>query len=126
MGDEAARRVLAPRLSVYRWRAPMIASLAHRLSGVVLALAFPLYLWFLACIAGDGVGFDRLQQQMHGLPGRFLLWVVAVALIYHLLNGIRFLCMDIGWLESRQGMRGSARLVLALALVIALLLGIAW
>ncbi len=115
---------LSPRISIYRWRLTMVASLAHRASGLVLVLFVPLYLWLLHGMTGSPEDFDRAQAWMHSLPGKISLWLVGVALIYHFCNGIRFLALDAGWGESREAMRATARLVLGLTLVAAVVLAV--
>jgi len=111
-------------MSVYRWQATMIASLAHRASGVVLVLFVPLYLWLLHGMTGNPENFVQVQSWLHTLPGKLLLWLAGVALFFHFCNGLRFLSIDAGWLESRQVMRLSARIILAMTLLAALLLGL--
>ncbi|TLS76373.1 succinate dehydrogenase, cytochrome b556 subunit [Mariprofundus erugo] len=118
------RRPLSPRLSVYRWQPAMIASLAHRVSGLILVLFVPLYLWILHGMTGSTDDFDRMQQWLHSGLGRLSLWFVGVALFYHFCNGLRFLSIDAGWCESRMMMRLSARVVIAMAGAAALLLAV--
>ncbi len=100
----------------------MIASLAHRVSGLVLVLFVPLYLWLLHGMTGSPEDFDRVQAWMHAPLGKLSLWLVGVALIYHFANGLRFLSLDAGWCESRAMMRLSARIALGIALLAAVLL----
>jgi len=100
----------------------MIASIAHRASGVALVLFVPLYLWLLRGMTGSTEQFDATSLWLHSGWGKLFLWPVGVALIYHFCNGIRFLCIDTGWLESRSAMRGSALIVLIIAGLTALLL----
>jgi len=118
------KRPLSPRLSVYRWRVTMIASLAHRASGMLLVLFVPLYLWLLHGMTGSPAHFLQVQAWMHSGLGQLSLWLVGTAFIYHFCNGIRFLCIDTGWCEGRDLMRNSARLVFAFTLVASLLLGV--
>jgi len=120
----SSRRPLSPRVSVYRWRVPMIASLAHRASGLVLVLFVPLYLWLLHGMTGNPESFTRVYDWLHSGPGKLSLWLVGTALIYHFCNGVRFLCLDAGWLESRDMMRASARIVLAVAVLAACILAV--
>ena len=117
-------RPLSPRLSIYRWQPAMIASIAHRASGIVLFLFAPLYLWVMHHMTGSPEDFALAYNWLHSLPGVFSLWLVGTALIYHFLNGIRFLCLDIGWGENRGTMRSSARTVIVLAVILAVLLGL--
>ncbi len=118
------QRPLSPRLSIYRWQATMIASIAHRVSGVTLFLFAPLYLWLLHGMTGTAEEFSASAQWLHSGPGKLALWLVGIALVYHFFNGIRFLCLDAGRGESRHAMRSTARLVIALAAIAAVVLGL--
>lgn len=114
---------LSPRVSVYKWRAPMIASLAHRASGMVLVLFVPFYLWVLHGMTGSPEDFDQSLLLLYSPLGRLTLWLAATAFIYHFSNGIRFLMFDAGWCESHVMMRLSARIVLAVAVLSAFIFG---
>ncbi|KON48281.1 hypothetical protein AL013_04090 [Mariprofundus ferrooxydans] len=118
------QRPLSPRLSIYRWQATMLASVVHRASGLVLVLFVPLYLWLLHGMTGSPEDFVQAQSWLHSELGKLSLWLAGIALFFHFCNGLRFLSIDAGWCESRQMMRLSARIVIALTLVIALILGI--
>jgi len=114
-------RPLSPRVSIYRWRAPMLASIAHRASGMALVLFVPLYLWLLHGMTSSPDHYVATLDWLHSLLGKSSLCLVGVALVYHFANGIRFLCIDAGWGESREMMRFSANMVLAIATFAALL-----
>jgi len=115
---------LAPRLSVYRWRLPMIASIAHRASGTVLVLFVPFYLWVLHWMMGTPEQFDQAVNLMHSPLGKLMLWAAGVSLVYHFCNGIRFLLLDAGRGESRTMMRASAQFVVGMAALAAIAFGV--
>ena len=115
---------LSPRLSVYRWLPGMIASIAHRASGLLLVLFVPCYLWILHGMTGSPQDFDASVALLRSPLGRLGLWLASVALLYHFCNGIRFLCLDAGWGESRAMMRYSAYAVIAITLIAVLVLGV--
>lgn len=110
---------LSPRLSVYRWQMPMIASIAHRASGLVLVLFVPFYLWVLHWMMGTPEQFEQAVALMHSPLGKLTLWAAGVSLVYHFSNGIRFLLLDAGLGEARESMRLSARIVIGAAAVAA-------
>ena len=119
-----AQRPLSPRLSIYRWASGMLASIAHRVTGLILVLSVPFYLVFLHQLTGSPEEFSRLTAILHSWMGQAGLWLVSVAVFYHLCNGIRFLCLDAGWGESREAMRRNSRLVLGATVVAGLLFGV--
>jgi len=114
---------LSPRLTIYKWRAPMIASIAHRASGLVLVLFVPFYLWVLHGMTGSPEDFEAAKVLIHSQLGRLTLWMAGTAFIYHFCNGIRFLLLDAGFGESHAMLRMSARFVIGAAFVSALVLG---
>ncbi len=122
--ETESRRPLSPRLSVYTWGPTMLASLAHRASGIILVLFVPVYLELLRDLTGPPGDFAAGRQFLHTLPGRLWLWLTAAAFVYHLCNGIRFLLLDAGWGEGRGSMRSSARMVLVAGVAAALVLAV--
>jgi len=100
----------------------MLASIAHRVSGMVLILFVPLYLCLLHGMTGSPEQYAATLEWLHSSLGKLSLWLVGVALMFHFSNGIRFLCIDAGWGESRAMMRFSAKLVIAVAVISALVL----
>jgi len=115
---------LSPRLSIYRLHLVTLASGAHRISGLVLLLFVPLYLWLLLNLTGSPEDFQHSVDFLRSYMGRVSLWMVGMALIYHLLNGVRFLCIDVGWADGRDVMRLGARVMLGIAAVSAVLMGV--
>ncbi len=122
--NQRSARPLSPRVSVYRWRGPMLASFAHRISGVVLVLFVPVYLCLLSGLTASAADFSDTINWMHSPLGRLLLWLIGSALIYHLVNGMRFILLDAGFSETREEMRGSARFSLAAGLAAVVLLAV--
>lgn len=116
-------RPRSPHLAVYRWQLPMIASLAHRVSGIMLTLFVPVYLFILTGLTGSPEDFARQMQWMHSIPGKLILWLTGSALIYHLINGLRFILLDAGWFEARESMRMTARISIGAGVLAGLLLG---
>jgi len=100
----------------------MLASVAHRASGLVLVLFVPLYLWLLHGMTGSPDSFNDAYNWLHTPLGKLSLWLGGSAFAYHFFNGIRFLLLDMGWAEGRGAMRNSARLVLGLTAAISLML----
>ncbi|MFP5373393.1 MAG: succinate dehydrogenase, cytochrome b556 subunit [Gammaproteobacteria bacterium] len=89
-------RPLSPHLQVYRWQITMTMSILHRASGLVLvAGAFALAWWLLAVAAG-GPAYTRAAECLASPPGLLALAGFSLALVYHLLNGVRHLLWDFG------------------------------
>lgn len=114
---------LSPRLSIYRLHPVTLASGAHRISGLVLILFIPFYIWLFIALTGSPEEFQNAIDILRTFWGKAALWMVGMALIYHLLNGVRFLTIDAGWTDRRDLMRSGAKVMLAIAVVVAPLLG---
>lgn len=95
----APQRPLSPFMigPYYRPQITSVLSLTHRATGVALAIgAFVLAAWLLA-VAGGSASFACFADYATSLPGRIGLSILAIALVYHFLNGIRHLLWDVGW-----------------------------
>lgn len=90
-------RPLSPHLQVYRWQITMAMSILHRASGIVLSLsAFGLACWLVA-VAQGGDAYARVAALLSSPFGKVAMFGASLALVYHLLNGIRHLLWDAGW-----------------------------
>lgn len=92
-----SQRPLSPHLQVYRWQITMVMSILHRATGVVLTVgAFALAWWLVAMAAGGDAALHARDCLVSPL-GQLALAGFSLALVYHLLNGIRHLLWDAGW-----------------------------
>lgn len=101
-----------------------IASILHRISGLVLFLLLPMMLYFLKLSLDSLQSFADLQIMLANPWLKVLLWAFATALIYHLLAGIRHLLMDMGIGEHLEQGRKSATFVIGCSVILTILLGI--
>ena len=114
----AKSRPLSPHLQVYRPQLTSVMSIMHRASGAVLATGSLLVaLWLVALAAGATV-FNLLADAMQHPLGQFVMFGYSLALVYHGLNGSRYLVwvLRVG-LEVRQGYQ-SGYLVLGLTVLV--------
>lgn len=95
-GAEGDNRPLSPHLQVYRFELTMIASFAHRATGVALYGGVIVLAWWLIAAASGAAAYDQFQMLAGGFFGRLVLFGFTAALSYHLLNGIRHLFWDVG------------------------------
>lgn len=92
-------------LNLARIRFPVgaVASIGHRVSGVLLVLALPLAVWALE----HSLKADRLPMETGAfvrVPAALLAWAAA----HHLFAGIRHLLTDVGIGSSLPAARASA------------------
>jgi succinate dehydrogenase / fumarate reductase cytochrome b subunit len=85
-----------------------VASIAHRISGVVLVAALPLGVLLLERSLQADDAFPSLLRKAQSMPGRIALLVIAWAAAQHLFAGIRHLLMDVGIGSSLSAGRASA------------------
>ena len=101
-----------------------VASVAHRVTGIVLFVGV-LYLAYLLHLALDGnAGFARAAAIATAPAGKFALWLVLSALAYHLLAGVKHLLLDFHIGDSLVGGRVGAWLSLGLSFAGAVLAGV--
>ena len=90
-------RPLSPHLQVYRWQITMVMSILHRVSGMVLCVGAFALAWWLLAVAQGGEAYARAAACLASPFGLLVLAGFSLALVFHLLNGLRHLSWDIGW-----------------------------
>lgn len=100
------------------------ASIAHRVTGVVLCAAVLVLLWFLHKSLASPEDFAEVQQIMASSPIKFLMFIFLAPFWYHLVAGLRHLVMDMGVGESLEGGRLGAKIVFAISGVLIVMTGV--
>ena len=101
-----------------------IASILHRISGLVLFLFLPIMLCFLKQSLVSEVSYQHLNQQIANcVLYKFVIWGFSTALLYHVLAGARHLLMDTGMGETLDAARRSAWIVIGLSILGAMTMG---
>ncbi|MCW5581479.1 MAG: succinate dehydrogenase, cytochrome b556 subunit [Luteimonas sp.] len=81
----------------YRFQITSFMSILHRITGISLALGGISLVWWLMSIAIGGDAYAFASRQWASPLGMLFLFGFTLALVYHLLNGIRHLLWDAGW-----------------------------
>jgi len=115
-----AARPLSPHLQIYRWPITMATSIAHRVTGVGLAIGTLIVAWWLLALAAGPQYYDTFSMIARHPLGQIVLFCFVWSLTYHLLNGIRHLAWDIGLGFDVQTANRSAFAVIALSLLFAI------
>lgn len=102
-------------LNLFRIHLPLAGwvSILHRLSGVVLFLAFLLGVWVLSASLTGEAGFQRTAEWAKHPLSRLLLLLLIWAFTHHLLAGLRHLALDMHWGVARNVARLSSWAVMA-------------
>ena len=97
MNTHAQRRPLSPHLQVYHFPLTAILSIAHRITGALLALGNVVLVAWVAAVAVDARTYGWMHALFVSLPGRIALVAWSLMLYFHLCNGVRHLFWDAGW-----------------------------
>jgi succinate dehydrogenase / fumarate reductase cytochrome b subunit len=104
--------------------ASAIASILHRVSGVVFffALIFVIVAWTISLQSPEG--FELAKSLMQGVIGKVIVIAILAALSFHTIIGLRHLVMDMGYWEELESGNLSAKLSIAIWVVTVILAGV--
>ena len=108
----------------YRWLYTNTLSILHRLTGVVLSIAFLLFVYWLAAAAAGPDEYALAVQRLGSPLGQLVLAGALAAFCFHLLNGIRHLCFDFGLGFELPTARRSGWTVAVATVVLTVLIGL--
>ncbi len=91
------RRPLSPHIQVYKPQLTSVLSIANRISGIATSVGTLMMVWWLVASAGSPGGFAAMQGFMGSFVGLVLLFGWTLALVYHLVGGLRHLSWDAGY-----------------------------
>ncbi len=101
-----------------------IASILHRISGVITFVSVGILLWLLNLSLSSPTGFNEAASIVDGFFVKFILWGILTALAYHIVGGIRHLIMDMGYFEELDTGAMSAKVSFVVTAVLSLLAGV--
>jgi succinate dehydrogenase / fumarate reductase cytochrome b subunit len=101
-----------------------IASILHRVSGVMMFVAIGILLWLLSISLSSPEGFQSAVNIVDSFFVKLILWGIVTALAYHIVGGIRHLIMDLGYFEDFESGTKTAKIAFGTTIVLALLGGI--
>lgn len=110
-------------LSTFSYPPMAIASILHRISGIVMFLLLPLILYYLSLSLKSGHSFLQFQQMLQNPYVKSVLWIFTSASLYHAIAGIKHIVMDFGYGETLQAARIGAMLVVALGIILTIIVG---
>ena len=92
-----AARPMSPNWQIYRWPVSMGISILHRVTGFGLALGTLILAWWLVAAALGPEAYGTFQAVAYHWFGRLILFGFTLALVFHMLNGVRHLFWDAGF-----------------------------
>ena len=84
-----------PNVLRYRGREGMLAWAFHRISGVAIMAFVVLHVVDIYLVGGNPQLYDDVLTFYASVPGRFLETLLGAALLYHALNGLRIIIIDL-------------------------------
>ncbi len=111
-------------LQTIRFPIPAIASILHRVSGVITFVSVGILLWLLSISLSSPEGFAQASSIVDGFFVKFILWGILTALAYHIAGGIRHLLMDLGHFEELDTGTLSAKVAFGATAVLSVLAGV--
>ena len=102
-------------LKTIRFPVTAIASILHRVSGVITFVAVGILLWLLGTSLSSPEGFLQASA----------IWGILTALAYHVVGGVRHMLMDFGYLEETfEAGKRTANISFVITVVLSLLAGV--
>lgn len=106
------------------WPVTAIASIFHRISGVILFVGIGYLLWLLSVALPSPAGFaDAKALLAMPLPKLALIGVLGL-LVYHLVAGIKHMIMDFHIGDTFEAASAAAYVVFAISVILTGLLGV--
>ena len=94
-----------------------MASILHRVSGIVLFLLVPVMLCILQTSLSSPEGFESV---LNNIALRFVAWIFVAATAYHFVMGCKHLLADLGMNEEFQSGKTAAIVSFVIAFVLIL------
>ncbi|MEZ8142227.1 succinate dehydrogenase cytochrome b556 large subunit [Enterovibrio norvegicus FF-33] len=114
-------------LQTIRFPITAIASIVHRVSGVITFFSVAILLWLLSLSLSSPSGFEAAADIVDSFFAKFILWGILTALAYHIVGGIRHLLMDMKYFEELESGNMSAKVAFGITAVLSVLAwGLVW
>ncbi len=92
----------------FSWPVTAMASIAHRISGVLLVAGIAWLLWLLNLAVESPAGFDRARAILTLPMAKLVLLGVLAILCYHFIAGVKHLLLDLHIGDSMAAARAGA------------------
>lgn len=111
-------------LTQFRWPLAAIASITHRITGVLLFAGTAYLIWLLGVALESPAGFERAGRVIAAPFGKLVLLLVLAALSYHFFAGLKHLVMDFHYWDTLRAGQISSATVFALTVLVTILAGV--
>ena len=112
-------------LDLFKIKFPVtaIVSISHRISGVLMFLSVPIWLFVIHVSLIDKIHFQSVTELLSIWYLKVIAYLSLLPWIFHLLAGLRHLLMDLGFMEGLCGAKFTAYSVFALFVLFTFVLG---
>jgi succinate dehydrogenase / fumarate reductase cytochrome b subunit len=122
---EKSNRPVNLDLKSIRFPISAIASILHRISGVITLISVAVLLYLLHYSLESPFQFLETKAIMNNnIFLKLIVLGICIALIYHVFGGIRHLMMDMGYFEEIKSGRLSAQVVIVLTILSSAFVGV--
>ena len=97
MKNQNKNNPLSPHLQVYKWQLSSLLSITHRLTSVINTVGITFICFWIIFLAMGEDCYKYFSLFSNSFLGKFILIGFTWSFSYHLLNGIRHLCWDLGY-----------------------------
>lgn len=113
-------------LALHQIKLPLsgYVSILHRISGALLFLALPLFLWLFEQSLRSVETYTNLAEMLTAPIPKILLLGLLWALLHHLCAGCRYLLIDLHLLPNLASARTASLLVLVVSLTLTAVSGV--
>ena len=101
-----------------------IASILHRVSGIIVFIALAIFLTLLHFSLTSAEGFQQVQGYFDLFIVEFVFWGALTGLAYHSVFGIRHMIQDLGYWEELESASLSAQVGFVITIALSILAGI--
>ena len=111
-------------LATVKFPITAIASIIHRISGIIVFAALAIFLTLLNSSLSSEADFNRVMGYVDNFFIGFVLWGALTGLAYHAVFGIRHMIQDIGYWEELESASLSAKAGFIITAILSILAGV--
>lgn len=111
-------------LTQFRWPLAAIASITHRVTGVLLFIAPAYLLWLLSMAVASPEGFEQAAAILGQPLAKLAMLALLAVLAFHLFAGFKHLVMDFHHWDTLEAGRRASVAVFVLTAVATVLAGV--
>ena len=101
-----------------------IASILHRITGVILFIGTSVLLYLLQLSLSSETGFANAIELSNRISVKLVIWMLIVCIAYHLIAGLKHLLLDLGLGETKVAAEYGAKILLSCLVFVSALAGV--